>query len=60
MSGVAVQRDAGGMQRLNVPVDRTDRYLKLVGELGRGQAAAGLQQQEDRDQAAGAHLPIFH
>ena len=58
--GVAVQRDAGRVQRLDVPVDRADRHLELAGELGRGQAAAGLQQQEDGDQAAGAHVSILH
>ena len=60
VTGVAVQRNAGRVQRLDVPVDGADRHFELGGELGRGQAAPGLQEQEDRDQPAGAHAPIFH
>jgi len=53
---VAVQRDAGRAQRLDIPVDRAHRDLQLLGELGGGHTAAGLEEQEDRDEPRGFHL----
>jgi len=58
VTGVAVQRDAGRVQRFDVTVDRADRDLQLLGELARGHPAARLQQQQDGDQTARAHA--FH
>jgi hypothetical protein len=55
VAGVAVQRDAGRVQGVHVPVDGADGDFQLLGQLIRGQAAAGLEQQQDRDQAAGTH-----
>lgn len=52
---VAVQRDAGRAQGLDVPVDRADRDLQLLGELGSSHPAPGLEQQQDRDESAGLH-----
>jgi hypothetical protein len=52
---VAVERDAGRAQRLDVPVHRADRHLQFVGELGGGHPAAGLEQQKDGDESAGLH-----
>jgi hypothetical protein len=53
--GVAVQRDAGLVQGLHVPVDGTDRDLELPGQLRGRHPAPGLEQEQDRDQPAGAH-----
>ena len=53
--GVPVQRDAGLVQGLHVPVDGADRDLELTGQLRGRHPAPGLQQEQDRDQAAGAH-----
>jgi len=53
--GVPVQRDAGLVQGLHVPVDGTDRDLKLAGQLSGRHPAPGLEQEQDRDQPAGAH-----
>jgi hypothetical protein len=53
--GIAVQRDARRAQRLHVPVDRAHRDVELLGEVGGGHPAAGLEQQEDRDEPAGLH-----
>jgi hypothetical protein len=59
VTGVAVERDAGHVQRLHVPVDGPDRDLEFPGELRGRQPAPGLQEQDDRDETARAHLNIF-
>ena len=51
-------RHTGGAQLLDVAVDRPDRDLELARELGRGQAATALEQQQQVDEAAGTHLAI--
>ena len=43
-------------QLLDVTMDGPDRDLELVGELGGRQTAAGLEEQEEVDQATRAHL----
>ena len=48
-------RDAGGAQGVDVAVDGPDRDLELVGQLSRGQAAAGLEDQQQVDQSTGTH-----
>jgi hypothetical protein len=55
--GIAVQRDARRAERFNVAVNRADRNLKLAGQLLGCHPPAGLQQQEQGQQAAGAHAP---
>jgi len=57
--GVSVQRDAGLVQRLHVAVHGADRDLELGGELRRGHPAPGLEQEQDRDQPARAHAPLY-
>jgi hypothetical protein len=57
--GVAVQRDAGIVQLLHVAVHGADRDLELAGELRRGHPAPGLEQEQDRDQPARAHAPLY-
>lgn len=52
---VAVQRDARRAQCLDVAVDRAHGHLQLLGELGGGHPAPGLEQEEDRDESAGLH-----
>src|SRR6266536_682929 len=47
--------DAGGSQRLDVPVDRPHRYLEMVRELRRGQLPAHLQQEEQGDEPGRPH-----
>jgi hypothetical protein len=59
MARVAVQRDASGLQRFHVTVDRPDGYLQFSGELIGGQLAPALQQQQDRDKTASAHGRYF-
>jgi hypothetical protein len=39
VAGVAVERDAGRVQRLHVPLDGPDRHLEFPGEL-RGRQSA--------------------
>ncbi len=46
-----VHRDPGGGQRLDIPVDGAHGHLQPLGEFVRGDAAAGLQEQQDREQA---------
>ena len=53
--GVAVQRHARRVQRLDVAVDGAHRHLQLLGELGGGHPAPGLEQQQDREKTAGLH-----
>jgi hypothetical protein len=36
-------------------MDRPDRHLELIGELPGGHPAAALEQQQEVDEAAGAH-----
>ncbi len=54
-AALGVHRDAGGGQRLHVAVDGADRHLQPVGEFGRGDAAPGLEEQQDREQPVGLH-----
>ena len=50
-AGQRVQRDARGRQRLEVAAGGLDRDLELLGQLGRGHLAAGLQDEEGRERA---------
>ena len=54
-----VHRHARGAQRLDVAVDRPDGDLELAGELGGGHAAAGLEEQEQGDEAGRTHVEIL-
>ena len=54
-AALGVDRDARRAERLDVAVDRPDRDLELAGELGRGEPAAGLEQQEQGQQPGRAH-----
>ena len=51
------ERDPGRAEGLDVAQDRALGNLKLVGELPRAHPAAGLEQAQQPDQAAGAHEP---
>lgn len=59
VTGVAVERDAGRVQRLHVPVDSPDRDLEFRGELRGRQPAPGLQEQDDRNETARARTSAF-
>jgi hypothetical protein len=59
-AALGVDRHAGFRQRLDVAVDRPDGHLELLGELRRRHPAAGLEQEQDVDQAAGAHRHSVH
>ncbi|CAM5280236.1 hypothetical protein SVIOM74S_07949 [Streptomyces violarus] len=50
-----VDRDTGGRQGLDVAVDGADRHLQAFGEFACGDPAAGLEEQQDRQQAVGLH-----
>ena len=52
---IGADRNAGGAERVEVPVDRPDRHLELAGEVRGGRLSAGLKQQNQADQAVGAH-----
>jgi hypothetical protein len=54
-AAIGVHRDAGGRQRVDVPVDRPHRHLELFGQLLGRHPAAVLQQQEDGQETARAH-----
>jgi hypothetical protein len=54
-ASLRVDRDAGGAQRLHVPVDRPLGDLELGGQSCRRQAAACLEEQEQLNEARGAH-----
>ena len=56
-SGLRVHRHACRAERFEVPVDRADRHLERLGQLGGGEPAPVLQEQQERDQTAGAHAP---
>jgi hypothetical protein len=53
--GLRVDRDAGAGQRLQVAARGGHRHLQFGGQLGRGDPAAGLDEQESGDEAIGAH-----
>ena len=53
-TGLGVHRDSGGAERLDVPIDRAHRHFQLIGELGGGEPAAVLQEQQDGHQMVGA------
>jgi len=57
--GVPVQRDAGLVQRLHVAVDGADRDLELGGELRGGHPPPGLEQEQEGDEPARAHVLIL-
>ena len=42
-------RHPGGAERLEVPVDRPDRHLKLAGQVRGGRLSAGLEQEHQAD-----------
>ena len=48
---VGVDRHARRAQCLDVAMDRAHRDLELAGQLTRGQAAPGLEQEQQRDEA---------
>ena len=52
---LCVHRDACGTERLEVAVDGADRHLELVGQRLGGHPPAGLQEQQQGHQPAGAH-----
>jgi hypothetical protein len=54
-SAVGVDWDARGAELLDVAIDRAHRDLEGLGQRLGGQPAAGLQHQQDREQAARAH-----
>ena len=53
---LGVDRHTGGRERLDVAVDGAQRHLELARELPAGHLTAGLQQQEERHQAARSHV----
>ncbi len=53
--GVPVQRDPGGGQGLDVPVDGPDGDLQFLGELPGGHPAPVLEQEQQGDESARAH-----
>jgi hypothetical protein len=55
-----LHRDARIRERLDVALDRPFGDLEPVGELGRGQLPPRLQEEQERDQSTGAHLPRIH
>ena len=57
-AALGVDRDAGLGERLDVAVDRPDGDLELLGQLRRRHPAAGLEQEQDVDEPAGAHRGI--
>ena len=56
-AGLRVHRDAGDGQRLEVAAGGLHRHLQLVGQLGGGHPAAGLQHEQGGHEAIGTHLP---
>ena len=54
-TALGVDRHAGGGQRLDVAMDGPFRDFELRGELGGSQPAATLEEQEQRNEAGGAH-----
>ena len=55
-TALGVDRDAGLGEGLDVAVDRPNRDLELLGQLGRRHPAAGLEEEQDIDEAGGAHV----
>ena len=58
-TGLRVHRDAGRGQRLQVAASGRDGHLELVGQLGRGDPATGLHEQEGGHETVGAHVTSF-
>lgn len=58
-AALAVDRHAGRAERVDVPVDRPRRHLELAGQRLRGHRAAGLQQQQNRQQPVRPHRGIL-
>jgi hypothetical protein len=54
-AALGVDGDAGAAEGVHVAVDRPLRDLEAGGEFARGQAAMDLEQEQDREQAIGAH-----
>lgn len=54
--GLAVERDAGGVQRLDVPVDGAGRDGQPLGELRGGQPPMRLEQQQDGEKSRSPHF----
>ena len=54
-AALGVDRDAGRAQRLDVAMDRPLGDLELGGELGGGQLASRLEEEQHRDESGGAH-----
>jgi hypothetical protein len=52
---LAVQGDAGRVQRVDVAIDGADRDLQLGGQLRGGEPAPGLQQEEELDDPGSSH-----
>ena len=57
-TALAVDRDTGRAERLDVAVDGAHRHLELGRQLVGGGASAPLQQEQQLDEAAGAHVAI--
>ena len=56
-AAVGLHRHAGIKQRVDVPVHRAHGDAQPLGQLGRGEPSAELEEQQQRDQAAGTHAP---
>src|SRR5215210_1846305 len=55
-SAIRVDGDAGLAQRLDITVHRPNRHLELARQLRSGHSTARLEQQEQVDETAGAHV----
>ena len=55
-AALGIHGNAGGAQLIDVAMDRAHRNFEFGGELARADAAACLQQHQDRKQAAGKHV----
>ena len=58
-AGLGVHGDAGHAQGLEVAAGGLDGDLQLVGQLGGGDPAAGLEDEEGGDEAIGTHADSF-
>ena len=58
-SAFRVDRDTGLGEGLDVAIDRPDRDLQLLGQLGGRHPAARLQEEQDIDQSTGSHPPTI-
>jgi hypothetical protein len=56
---LGVHGEASNAERLEVPPGRPLRHLQLGGDLGRGDLAPLLQEQQHRHQPVGSHGPMI-